>query len=264
MFNDPNPDNRPIDPKEKDKRRFSLLVIFIVIIGLSAVVFILKMRQARNSLSEVIQTREKTLVKEKETSIVQKRIPQNSFKKPVPELKRLAPSVKVLPVSKRGKNPHSFKLKRPLKYAGEYELVKGVSYVDLENVIAVNPRERDRFEKEDIITEKNNHLFVFVEGNAIPEGSLRVVHNIRTKKLGLLTGTLLLKFSSIEDFEERVQFIRENFKEKRTFPAIKLSLIESLTPLTLSDLQKEKSYWQGVQGLKSVEIEIIEDDRRSN
>ncbi len=264
MFRDPNPDNLPIDPKEKSKRRFALLVLFIVIIGGAVIFFILNMRQARQVVKDLVQESSAVVEKggpEKEIKL-EERKPQQTPRLPARNHKGLVPSKRDQPIGRRGQNPHSYALKRPLKYRGQFQDVLGQTYAEIENIIAIPLEQRDQYGIDDIIAEKNNRLLIYTDGVDRPLGSMGVVHNIRTKRLGLLTGTLKITFSESEEFDERGQHIREPFVEKRTFPAIRLSLIEPKNALNLIELQSEKTYWQGLSGIKSVEIEIIETNRQ--
>jgi hypothetical protein len=264
MFKDPNPDNLPIDPKEKSKRRFALLVLFIVIIGGSVIFFILNMRKARLVVKDLVEESSALKVKGKAEKKIklEERKPQHIPRLPARNHKSLVPSKRDQPNGRRGQNPHSYALKRALKYRGQFQEVLGQTYAEVENIIAIPLEQRDQYGIDDIIAEKNNRLLIYTDGVDRPIGSMGVVHNIRTKRLGLLTGTLKIIFFEGEEFEERSHYIREPFVEKRTFPAIRLSLIEPKSPMGLVELQGEKTYWQGLSGIKSVEIEIIETNRQ--
>lgn len=283
MFDNPNPDNKPVSDEEKDHRKFTVALVFIVVIGLSLVAFIFKFRQARNEVMQLQQkdgstSEERQIVpglkpvqgntwqnaKEKESS----REPDQSTNgrsktsgpKLVPANRGAYESYKV----SKGKRsfPSLFHLDRQVEFTGDYERLGADEFLEVKNIKAFPEEMKDRFSEDEIIGLKNDRVYVYVKEGDDLEEALGVAYNTRTKRLGLLTGTLKIRFRDRQAFDRRSQFIRSPFFEKRTFTGIKLSLIEGPSSIeqttTLETLKSEQAYWQSIAGVKSVEVEVLE------
>ena len=272
MWNNPNPDNKPVSPEEKDKRSFTVALVFIVVIGFSIIAFIFKFRQAKREASQFQrkrQEREQTpglqYPSQQSNSSASGREKASNKKEKASNgvTSRLVPAKRDRP-TKKDSLPTLYHMKQKVDFLGEYISHKGQSYLEVENIKAFPSNMKDRFSEEEIVGLKNDRVYAFVKKGENLDEALGVAYNSRTKKIGLITGTLKIRFTDDDSFQERVNWIRAPFFEKRSFDAIKLSLIEaqstSSATVALGQLQEELKYWSARQGVKSVEIEILENE----
>lgn len=275
MYPDPNPENKKVDKDEKDKRKFTLLLVFILIIGFSLIAGILKFRQARKEVRELSKQttfdevpglRPPTPVpnrgdKSLKKSALEERGPQGqeSSSKLKGPRKRLVPS-------KRDKAPVTGLVKNlsgnfsKLKFDDKYFSIQGADYLELENVVALPIEFKDRYRKEEILGEKNRRVIVLLpNGEDIPPGANSVAYNSRTKSIAVITGILKVQFSDQESFIKRSQYFKNGTQEKSTFDAISLSLLQMDPSLSsLENLEKERIYWAAKPGVKRVSVELLE------
>lgn len=270
MNRDPHSKNEEIDPVENDNRRFTVVLVFIVIIGLSLIAGILKFRQAKREVKEFsLQNQERQKVpglSPKENSSSNQvdqssRLPQHKEEElPKGTQKKLIPS-------KRDRPPRPRKIRKmnglfsSLKYSNQYYDLEGADYLLVENMAAVSLDQKDRYSSEEIVGERHNKLFILIQdGESAPSDALGVAYNTRSKRLALVTGTLKIRFEDQSSFEERLQHFHQGIREKRTFDAIKLSLVEFQNPMDLEGLYREQTKWQQISGVKEVSLELLESE----
>lgn len=291
MFDNPNPDNKPVSDEEKDHRKFTVALVFIVVIGLSLVAFIFKFRQARNEVKQ-LQQQDASTSEERQNVPGLKSVAGNTWQKAKENPKnntkektsnrgpdqsadeRAKTSGSKLVPAKRGAYendkvnkgkrsfPSLFHLDRQVEFLGDYERLGADEFLEVKNIKAFPEDMKARFSEDEIIGIKNDRVYAYIKEGDDLEEAMGVAYNTRTKRLGLLTGTLKVRFSDRESFDRRSQFIRSPFFEKRTFTGIKLSLIEGPSSTeqttTLETLKSEQAYWQSIAGVKSVEVEVLE------
>lgn len=270
MFKNPNPDNKPVSPEEKDKRKFTLSLVFIVVIGLSAITFILKFRQAKQEVKELVRQERQLENDTQEPDESNDREEDNSHRNQASREEETQGTKSKLVPAKRDRPtrndslPTIYNLGKKLEFRGDYQTLKGQQYLEIDNIKAFPSDMKDRFSDDEIVGEKNDRVYAFVKNGEDLEEASGVTYNTRTKRLGLITGTLKVRFMDRESFSERAQFIREPFYEKRSFVGINLSLLEasgdSQDTVGLEKLASEQSYWQSLEGVKSVEIEVLEEE----
>lgn len=277
MYQDPNPHNKKVDKDEKEKRQFTVLLVFIVIVGLSLIAGILKFRQAKKEVGELssqsalnkVPGLRPALSEESDEKKAQElkrgggdeRSPQaQKLKREGNENKRkLVPSRRdkeTIPRSVKSLSGQFHKVKLSEKYFSH----QGADYIEMENVFALPVEYKERYQTEEILGERHRKVFVLLQkGEAKPEGALPVAYNSRTKRVALVTGTLKVQFNDTESFSQRSQYLRGGLEEKSTFDSIALSLLQMEPSLSsLENLEKERIYWAGVPGVKKVSVELLE------
>lgn len=133
------------------------------------------------------------------------------------------------------------------------------------NLIAIDSKLSDEINPEDIIDERLGKVFVPKEvANDYVSKSLqnRVSYNLRTKRLGIITGKLLINFNSDQAFKDRreaYQSLGNDFaNEVASFEVTKFAIINLKGSQSLAELLSlEKSLGQR-PGIKRVRTEIIE------
>jgi hypothetical protein len=271
MYPDPNPKNKKVDAQEKDKRQFTVLIVFIIIIGASLIAGILKFRQAKKEVREM--TRADKIQDQvpglrppggKEKKILEQRRPQQSdshTSQGAPSSlvkKRLVPEIQDRPTQKRSVRNFVGKLSR-LQLGKQYFKQGGQSFVEVENMAAIPLDQKDRYSAEEIIGERHNKLLIRLsKGESAPRESMGIALNTRTKRLAIITGTLKVRFKDEVGFNNRLNLIPSGQREKNAFAGIRLSLLQVEGPQDLEKLQKEQDYWAAKEDVKSAEVELLE------
>ncbi len=284
MYPDPNPDNKKVDPQEKDKRQFTVLLVFIVIIGSSLIAGIIKFRQAKKEVKELTQgqslqdqvpgLRPGSTSSTKEGDLPatnDRRRPQQSDQngqqaqqKEDLVKKRLIPEVRDREPQKRSVRNLVGELSR-LDLAKRYFKKGKQSFVEVKNMVAVPLEYKDRYSADEIIGERHNKVLIRLpKGEPAPQESMGIALNTRTKRLAIITGTLKVRFKDNFSFDKRQELIPASQREKNSFQGIQLSLLEVLGSASLDDLQREQDYWATQPGVKSAEVELLEAEITTN
>lgn len=246
-------------------RKFTLKLVFIVIIGLACVVFILKFRQAKkvieNQASQKVEKNHSTQNPDKQKSDDEgPRSPQAEIKNTKGPLKKLVPSNRDLPFDSREKRTEQIPLQQlggGVQLKGSIVKVKGKSYSQVENVYAIPKERKDEFNPEDVLYERGPYTIVKSD-EGVPRDALNLAYNHRTKRLGVITGQLIVKFTEKEAYENRFQNFSKAEKEVAAHPSIKTSILLLEGAQTLEDLKKRGSFWGSLPGIKAAEVEVLE------
>lgn len=142
-------------------------------------------------------------------------------------------------------------------------LDKGVksNVQEVSNVTAVDKKYIDQFDRDDIFDQKLGKIFVKKdEADKFKNISHleRVSFNQRTRQLGIITGKLILKFSTAESFEQRAKYYPKKSVEQRIFPATALVIVDILGGPSLNDLLAIKEDLTSHPELKRVRVEVLE------
>lgn len=252
-----------IDPEEREKRHFSLVVLLVIILGLSAITFIVFYKEAKNL---AIQTPifQKQSIKENSTStLVQRR---ELKRKPAQRRENQVTLMDIAKARKGGKRRDQKEEKQNGKKNG-IELTfkktnfssRNFPYQELSNIVAVSNEYRDQFPIEEIVGRQGKNIFVYRDqAEGLP--SRAVAFNNRSRGLGLITGVLSIRFEK-ELFTSRQEIFLSDESETRSFPAIGLSLVKVEGEVSLEKLYSRRERLLGSPGVRAVEIEILEHDQ---
>lgn len=271
-----------IPSEEKGNRRFTLSLVFIVIIGLSLVVFILKMRQARERIilegnkaqpTKPIGSQSQNKVEKKEESNQDSKKTPDSPRNPqgdntasqLPRKKKLLPSPHIRQFDgpeKRTKQKPLFQLDSTgdeIRLASNVQSIGNEKYNEVENVFAIPEEKREEFDSEDILYERGPFIIVKVDGQA-PAGAMAVAYNQRTRRLGVVTGQMILRFNDSEAFEKRSQNFQNGEVEIVGHPNTLTSILSVQNEPSLQNLKKRESFWSSLPGIKAAKVEILESE----
>lgn len=262
MTNDPSHEK-----EESERRKFALRLVFIVIIGLSAVVFILKFRQARN------EVRSKTSAAGKEPTPkgepkriknVSPRTPQTKKKiliSPHQKTgKKLVRSQRTAPFDSKEKRTQQrplFQLGSGVRLKDDILKIKGQGYSEVENIFAIDSERKDQYQPNEILYDRGPYTVVKLE-DGLPENGKRMAYNHRTRRLGLITGQIILKFSDAEAYSSRHLNYQGYEREVGNHPNIQTTILKLEGDLSLEDLKKRESFWVSLPGIKAAQVEVLE------
>lgn len=252
----------------KEDRSFVLKIVFIVIIGLSITTFIFTYRRAKDEVLNHQSNSENvgsSVVKVEKTPSAlggeRLRVPQNKGKKVLPsQEKRLIPSRRDRPFDRqRAQSRNAQQMDSGLLFQDDLFKVQGQTYSQVANAFATTKENRDLYSPDDIMGERDN--FIFVKGQR-DEGSYPLLYNHRSKRLGVLTGQLIITFIDRQAFDRREANLSENESEVSKHPGALISVISfEDEQVGLGKLEERKTFWEGQPGIKAVKIEVLESQR---
>jgi|GEM_PF-2920359 len=254
-----------IDPEEREKRRFSLVILLVIILGLSAITFILFYRKAKDLAMQTPILQQQVLTTKPNNT----RLPKRELKRKPAQ--RREDQVTLMDIARARKGDRGQKKSREeqsqKKNEVELSLVfkksnfssRNFPYQELSNIVAVSSEYRDQFPTEEIVGSQGKNIFVYRDqAEGLP--SAPVAYNSRSRGLGLITGILSVRFQK-ELFISRNELFLADESETRSFPAIGLSLVKVDGEASLEKLYSRRERLLGSPGVKAVEIEILEHDQ---
>jgi hypothetical protein len=268
MAEDPQKKNSSSD-EERENRKFDLRLIFIVIIGFSCIFFILKFRQAKQEISHLT---EKPIVAKNSSPSQPRELKEKDLpRKPQAKRKALVPSDRKIrkklipakrdksfdPPEKRTQQKPLFQLGPDIQLGDEIVQVKGRSYSEVENVYAVSNERKDEFSAEEILYERGPYVIVKSE-EGLPKDGKRLAYNHRTRRLAIITGQIILRFSENSAFENRGQHLVSGESEVATHNSIMTAVLRLEGAQSLEDLKKRESFWGSLPGIKAANVEVLE------
>ena len=259
------------DQKEKEMRSFTLKVLFIVIVGLSAVAFIFKFRQAKNEIKKHVEAEKEFSSKSSQPEEVKKakRVPQEESQRQR-ETDKTVKKRKLIPAKRDKRKVRPFQKsssktlyqlnreKGDIRLKDEEFSINSESYLEVENIFAVKEEFKDSFNEEDILYQRGPYVLIKAEDYPTERESLRVAYNRRTAQLGLITGQVILRFLTASAFENRKNLFVEGIEERANYSEVLTSIVFVETKEGLSEIEKLGTYWRSLPDLKAVEIEILE------
>lgn len=265
-MNQDSNDKDQLDDSEKDIRKFTLSLVFIIIGGTSAIFFMLQYRSAKRAVAEIqresVSDKADLAPKSSPRSLISKRPDSRIPSAGEPQFKKLKPT----PIDSN-KFPQTGGFKFYPRDGFElsqksFRLGKAREYEAVLDYVAVDEEFKERFDSNDIIGEKLGRILV-KEEEAKGIKSEQIVRNARTGQLGIVTGVIVVTFKTSSYFQQRNSLIPESFKEVRDFAGINAAIwsgdevtgIEELSALQVALLKNEK--------FKKVTIEILEQGRVS-
>lgn len=259
-------DNR--DVVEKKQRRFDLKLISIIIIGSSIIFGIL------------IYRRVKTIIKnppnygQTNTSILHKRKGMNAREREQHYQKHK--DAIAVAARREGVKLHGKPLvpPRPINHFPNRKLPvvidssrltllplsRGVKsrFQEVQNLVAIDKKYSEQFDAADIFDSKMGKIFV--PKNKVIKGQeqSRVSYNQRTKQLGVITGKMILKFSSPSSFDQRQKFYPSGAIEQSAFPSTQLVIVNLTTDPSFNDLLELEQKLSQHAEIKRVKVDILE------
>ncbi len=262
-MSDDNSQDRDDQSNESDKkqRKFDLKLIVIIVLGLSITFGILIFRQVRKVIQnppEYVKDQVLTLKQKKGMNREEIRKHFEAHKDQIHQAaKKERLALQGRPIRDISHFIDVKKLKLAPLEVGQISQVREVT-----NLVALRSEYKDQFEASDILDEKLGRVFV-KKDKAHAFKSESVSFNERTRQLGVITGRILMRFKTIEDFEKRLEIYPSGSQEQRVFESTLYSIVEFKEDQTpsfseLLELEKELSVRPE---LKRVKVEILENGK---